>query len=336
MRILSGPKLAVKVSEAGGLGFIGPGAKPEQLEGTLQEAKQILQDSSSRLKAHRNDALPIGVGIQTWAGDLAVAKEALKKTPVAAVWLFAPRHGQAELDEWSKVIREVTPGTHIWIQVASVKDAVAAAISSHRPDVLVIQGSDAGGHSLKRGAGIITLLPETADALETILGPGEVAKIPLIAAGGISDARGAAATLALGASGITLGTRLLATHEAAINPGYVAHILAASDGGQSTVRTQMYNHLRGTMDWPEAYDARGLSNASWRDHEAGMELEENRRLHDEAMKKGAEAWGEEKGRTATYAGTGVGLIKEVNSAGEVVEEMRNGIGEVLECAHALT
>lgn len=330
MRILSGPKLAVKISEAGGLGFIGPGAEPEHLEGSLREVKELLKASP----LPKGKPLPIGVGIQTWAGDLKVAVEALRQTHVSAIWLFAPRHGQAELDEWTKAIREASPVSQIWIQVASVKDAVAAATSQHRPDVLVIQGSDAGGHSLKKGAGIVTLLPEVADGILESAGEKLADHIPLIAAGGISESRGAAAAMALGASGVTIGTRLLATHEANIASGYRDHIIAASDGGQKTVRTQLYNHLRGTTDWPEDFDARGLSNASWRDHERGMDFAKNRELHDEAMKKGNDSWGEEHGRTATYAGTGVGLIKDVENAGTVVENMRNGIGEIRSRAYA--
>ena len=332
MRIISGPALALKISGAGGLGFIGPGAKPEHLHDTLKEAKaQLKQDSADAGPLYggkKHDVLPIGTGFQTWAGDLKVATEALSKTRVAAVWLFAPRHGHEELSEWTKGIREASPETKIWIQVASVKDAIAAATSKDAPDVLVIQGTDAGGHSLKKSAGIMTLLPEVADALQNTIGSEAADKIPLIAAGGIIDSRGAAAALALGASGVALGTRFLASHEANLSRGYQDHVVGASDGGQTTVRTQHYNHLRGTMDWPEEFDARGLINQGWRDHAGGMDFEESKRRHDEAMKKGDEAWGE-YGRTATYAGTGVGLVREVKSAAEIVQEVRGGVQEVL-------
>ena len=73
--------------------------------------------------------------------------EVLEKFKPRAVWLFAPRHGQAELDEWAKRIREVSRETKIWIQVPSVADAVGAMKSEQKPDVLVVQGADAGGHS---------------------------------------------------------------------------------------------------------------------------------------------------------------------------------------------
>jgi nitronate monooxygenase len=129
-----------------------------------------------------------------------------------------------------------------------------------------------------------------------------------------------------------MGSRFLATPEARINPGYQKAVLAGSDGGQTTVRTQLYNLLRGTMGWPKPFDARGLINASWRDHESGMEFDQNKKLHEDALKKGPDAWGEREGRTATYVGTAVGLINEVKPAGEIVKEAQQGVARMLETA----
>ncbi len=321
MRVISGPELAVAVSEAGGLGFIGPGIRPSDLESSLAEATSLISHSRTLHTYSSSSFLPIGVGFQTWAGDLTTASRILSTYHPAVVWLFAPRHGQRELDEWAHKIRSSSPSSKIWIQVASVTHALEAAQSPIPPDVLVIQGTDAGGHSLTKGAGIIVLLPEVADALSSI---GKINDIPLIAAGGIADSRGAAAALTLGASGVVMGTRFLASREARINPGYQRHVVSTTDGGQTTVRTQLYNHLRGTMNWPSPFDARGLINASWRDHESGMSFEKNKELHDEAIKTGEDAWGEE-GRTATYAGTVVGLVNEVKAAHEIVDEVRSGV-----------
>jgi nitronate monooxygenase len=180
--------------------------------------------------------------------------------------------------------------------------------------------------SRSKGAGIITLLPEVHDAVNEGV---EIEKqIPLIAAGGIIEERGAAAAMVLGAAGVAMGTRFLASREATINRGYQRHIVDASDGGQNTVRTQMYNWLRGERNWPAGWDARGLINESWRDHERGLEFEKNAELYAEAAKKGEEGWGE-RGRMATYAGTGVGLVREVKGAGEIVEEVRSGIQRLI-------
>ena len=220
-----------------------------------------------------------------------------------------------------------------------MKEAKAAATSNQRPDVLVVQGTDAGGHSRTRGASVMTLLPEIADALNDIdlkstenkqSNSRTVLPIPLVAAGGIVDSRGVVAAAALGAAASALGTRFLASDEANINAGYVRHVLSAADGGQSTVRTQLYNHLRGTVDWPAGFDARGLANASWRDHEAGVSFETIKERHAEATGRGEKGWGEGEGRLATYAGTGVGLVRERMGAGKVVEQIRRGVKAVLE------
>ncbi len=326
MRVLSGPKLAVAVSEAQGIGFLGPGAKPTDMEKDLKEAKELCYESAPLRKVLESGTLPIGTGFQTWAGDLTIASSLIKAYKPAAAWLFAPRHGQTEIDDWVKGLREASNQTQIWVQVASVKDAVATVCSQHVPDVLVIQGSDAGGHSLLKGAGIMTLLPEVADMLRDFH---PELKIPLVAAGGISDGRGLAAALVAGASAVAMGTRFLASREARINPEYQQHIIDASDGGQATVRTQLYNHLRGTTNWPKPFDARGLINQSWRDHETGMSFEQNKALHDETLKIGGNRWGS-SGRVATYAGTGIGLIKRVESANDLVIGARHEAAVQLE------
>jgi nitronate monooxygenase len=146
MKVIAGPALAVAISNAGGLGFMGPGPSPSDLEPSLQSAASLISSSPSLSKFwSEHQMLPIGVGFQTWAGDLNVASQVLEKFRPSAVWLFAPRHGQKELDEWAKRVREVSKGTQVWIQVPSVREAREAMGSEQRPDVLVVQGADAGG-----------------------------------------------------------------------------------------------------------------------------------------------------------------------------------------------
>ena len=203
----------------------------------------------------------------------------------------------------------------IWIQVGTVAMALDIAMSC-QPDVLVIQGSDAGGHGLAQSSSIISLLPECADALERE-GLGD---IPLVATGGIVDGRGLAAALMLGASGVCLGTRFLASPEAAISDGYRNAVVQARDGGVSTARTTVYDRLRGTVGWPDLYNGRGILNLSFRDHVSGMSEEENKKLYEDATKLGNQGWGDD-GRMTTYAGTGVGLIHNVTPAADIVKEM---------------
>lgn len=76
----------------------------------------------------------------------------------------------------------------------------------------------------------------------------------MVAAGGIVDGRGIAATLAFGSTGVAMGTRFLASVEASIARGYQNEILRASDGGVCTVRSTVYDRVRGIKDWPARYD----------------------------------------------------------------------------------
>jgi nitronate monooxygenase len=238
----------------------------------------------------------------------------IEKYKPAAVWFFAPS-SLSSLVEWTQKTRTASPGTKIWVQVGSVKEALGV-VEKVKPDVLVVQGTDAGGHGLAHGAGLISLLPEVHDAL----GP---ERPVLIAAGGIADARGAAASLVLGASGVCLGTRFLASPEANIARGYQKEVLRASDGGQTTLRTKVYDNLRGTTGWAETHNARGIVNKSYFDALGGMNEEENKKLYQEEMQKGDEGWGEQARMTA-YAGSAVGLVRTVKGAGEIVKEIREG------------
>lgn len=321
MRVMTGPSLAVAVSSAGGLGFLGPTIKSEDVFVDLEKASELLQASSIKGMTEKS-LLPIGVGFQTWNGDLKVAVSAVTKHRPCAVWLFAPRNGQAELDEWTTAIKHVSPETKIWVQVGTLSEAVDAARSATPPDVLVLQGAEAGGHGRdKDGQGTIALVPEVSDALRE-------SKIPLIAAGGIIDGRGAAAALTLGAAGVAMGTRFLASTEARIGKGYQNEVVRASDGAKNTVRTQLYNHLRGTFGWPEQFAPRTIINKSWLDHESGVHFDKLKELHDESAKTGNDGWGPE-GRLATYAGAAVGLVRTVDDAAVIVRETRDQARAIL-------
>lgn len=318
MAVSAGPALAVAVSQAGGLGFIGPAMDASATEQNLSTAAKAIRESespSSQLPSNHS-TLPVGVGFLLWKDELQTAVSAIASHKPCAAWLYAPHNGQQELDEWTQGIREASPSTQVWIQIGTVAEARAIVESAHRPDVVVVQGAEAGGHGrAKDGMGLITLLPEVADMLAGH-------DIPLIAAGGIADGRGTAAAICLGASGVVMGTRFLASTEARISKGYQDAVVQATEGAVSTARTLLYNHLRGTYGWPEPFSPRTVKNRSWEDHVAGVPFDELKRLHDEAQAKGDAGWGRE-GRLATYAGAGVGLVGEVLDACEIVERVRD-------------
>ena len=307
MRFLAGAPLAIAVQNAGGFGFIGPRPDVNSLKDSLEQARNHFESASE---------LPIGVGFLVWCTDLDAIAPVLHEYKPAAVWLFAPRDGRRELDSWTRKIRGASPKSLVFEQIGSVREAIEAARSEDAPDVLVVQGSDAGGHGLVRGAGVISLVPEVYDALEAI---GK--SLPLLAAGGIADGRGASAVLSLGASGVVVGTRFLAATETEIAPGYQKEVLRVTDGGQSTIRTKAYDNLRGTTGWPDHYNGRGIWNKSFTDHESGMPIGENQSLYEKALKIGDDGWGPE-GRLTAYAGSAIGLVREVESASAIVGKIR--------------
>ncbi|KAL4919224.1 hypothetical protein BDW62DRAFT_179699 [Aspergillus aurantiobrunneus] len=326
MRVMSGPELAVAVSRAGGLGFLGPSVKTQDMLSDLKQARDLVNTSHAPSPSpfpsiSPAELLPIGVGFQLWSDDLDVAVSAIAQYKPCAAWLYAPRHGQTDLNTWSVRIRSASPQTQVWVQIGTVAEAEAlVAVGSERPDVVVVQGAEAGGHGrASDGLGLTSLFPEVADALERA-----GSHIPLFAAGGISDARGVLAALAMGASGAVMGTRFLASREARISAGYQAEIVRAREGAVSTTRTLLYNHLRGTFGWPREYSPRTIINRSFVEFQEGKPFEALKKLHDEALKAGDAGWGFE-GRLATYAGASVGLVNDVRGAEEIVFDCREGV-----------
>ncbi|KAJ5846403.1 hypothetical protein N7534_010072 [Penicillium rubens] len=314
MKVKSSPALAVAVSRAGGLGFIGPGAKTQDTSDDLEKASSLMRQEASIIP-HLGSTLPVGIGYQLWADDITVAVAAIQKHKPCAAWLYAPRQGPKEYDDWSSKIRQASPDTQIWIQIGTLKEAKELLQNRERPDIVVVQGAESGGHGrAKDGMGLMALFPEVADAMAD-------SKIPLFAAGGIADGRGVAAAMCLGASGVVLGTRFLAASEARISRGYQDEVVRAVDGAASTTRTLLYNQLRGTFGWPEEYSPRTIVNKSFVEQQEGKPFEELQRLHDEAVKTGDKGWGPE-GRLATYAGASVGLIHGVKGAEDIVNEIR--------------
>lgn len=328
--------LATSVSAAGGIGFLAGGYDTTGLENHLHEATALIKDldpSNPARKFHQESGiLPLGVGFLNWGADREDAIRILRKTRVAAVWLFAPTEMPGELVSWVRDIHALDREsanktdstvfrTQIWVQIGTVQEA-ATVISTLHPDVLVVQGSDAGGHGLAHSASIITLLPEVHALLHSNSNKQKSEYRPqLLAAGGITTGRTLLAAVTLGAAGAVMGTRFLASKEARISTGYRNEILRASDGGVSTVRSTVYDRVRGIHGWPGRYDGRGVINRSYVDAVQGrMGDEENRRLYLAEMEKGDEGWGPE-GRMTTYAGTGVGLVREVLGAREILEEV---------------
>ncbi|RFU23640.1 hypothetical protein B7463_g12698, partial [Scytalidium lignicola] len=295
------PAFALSVSRAGGIGFLAGGTNLTDLDRNLEKTASLFNLSPSPRSKDAN-LLPVGIGFQNWGCDLSAALELTKKHMPSIVWFYAPNKIE-DLRTWAREFRAATGNKiQIWVQVGTVKDAVDV-MHFAKPDVLVLQGADAGGHGLARSASIISLLPEAADALEA----SGVQDVPLLAAGGVTEERGVAAAVALGAVGAVVGTRFLAAN---------------------TGRSTLCDRLKGTVGWPPQYDGRALLNKGHEDMEAGMTDDENARLYKEELKRGDEAWGAH-GRMVAYAGTGVGLIQNTIPAKEIVNELTIGAMDIL-------
>lgn len=312
---IASPALATQVSLNGGLGFIGGSLTSSKVDDQLSEATGLLHGVQIN---GEEGILPIGIGFLLFLHKVEDIVPSIEKHRPAAIWLFSAK----ELDDyvsWTSALRKASPQSAIWIQVGNVADAVYVATRA-TPDVVVVQGVDAGGHGLRKGAGVISLVPEVADAFAQL---GKDAPM-LVASGGIADGRAVAAVLALGAEGAVLGTRFLGSEEVSLPMGYQKAILNATDGGQTTVRDEVFDMLRGPNPWPVAYDGRSIISKSYTDFKSGKDIEDVRKEHQKAteMPDGGFGTVPGDGRAAVWAGTGVGLVRKLQKASEILDEVR--------------
>jgi len=317
----AGPALAHAVYKAGGIGFLGGLPDTKALRTALQDVTELVTGSRTPVPSA---TLPIGLGALLFAQKLEDFVELVAEFRPVAVWLFAA-HENVDFGHWSREIRKVSSTTRIWIQIGSVTRAIQLA-QSCKPDVLVLQGADAGGHGGEKGAGIISLIPETLQALQKM----DMNDISIVAAGGIADGSAIAAALTLGADGIVMGTRFLAAEETTVHPAYQTAILETEDGGQTTVRAKLFDELAGPNIWPRDFDGRALIAQSYKDHIDGISIDDIRKSHAEAKQSSHLGFDQENRRAAIWAGTGVGLVRKKGPAAEIVSEVRESARTALE------
>ncbi|BFZ63418.1 hypothetical protein YB2330_004540 [Saitoella coloradoensis] len=310
MAFVSGADLAVAVTKAGGLGFIAAGYDIPAVEIELRNARTMLG-------ARDGDTVGVGVGFIAWGADPDKVLSPILALKLCAIWVFSTVP-EDDYTPWVNAVDSLTPsGTpppKVFAQVGSVASARKAA--KQGIDVIVAQSSDAGGHGGSKGCGLTSLVPEILDALRPTH-----PHIPVYAAGGLVDGRGLASVMALGAAGGVFGTRFVATDEA-LPPRELKEVLVrASDGGQSTIRTRVFDDMRGTTGWPMTFDGRALRNKTTVD---GVTEAENKIFYKEALEK------KDYERLVVWAGTGVGLVKEIKPAGEVVREIWTDCGKVIQ------
>jgi nitronate monooxygenase len=276
----AGGVLAAAVSNGGGLGLVGGGREnPEWVERELG----IVVEGTDK---------PWGVGFLTWSLNREVVARALEFRPHAVMLSFGDPSPFAEIVH--------NAGVPLIIQVSDMDEAAVALELA--ADVVVAQGSEAGGHSGKRST--LPFVPIVVDL---------VAPTPVLAAGGIADGRGIAAAFALGAAGVLMGTRFQASAESLVDSEVVRAIVEGRGG--DTERSRILDIARGAP-WPGRYPARTLRNAfldQWRGRESELEADEGARAaFREAMAQGDLA------AVPVWASEAIDLISSVLPASEIV------------------
>lgn len=255
----AGGRLAAAVSNAGGLGMIGMGSSAT--------AGQL----SAELAALDGLGRPFGIGLVHWV--MTDQPELLQTALAARPALLSVSFG----DEFHWVRRAHAAGVPVTTQVATVDAARRAADAG--VDVLVARGAEGGGH----GEPVMGTLPLLAGVLDAV-------DVPVLAAGGISSARGVAAVLAAGAAGAWLGTVFATCAEALTGPAPRDALLAAS--GEDTTLTREFDIAAGYR-WPPSIPERVLAG------------------------------------TPVNAGQGVGAVSGVLSAAETMARLCRGAEDLL-------
>lgn len=278
-------RLARAVTEGGGLGMLGVGST----DGVDLVAQQgpVASDGGR---------LPFGIGLMAWAlehrPELLDAAIGARPTLVS-ISFGSPAAYVGPLHD---------AGIVVAAQAQDLRGAVVAAEAG--VDVVVAQGTEAGGHTGE--VGTLPLLQRLLEDLE----------VPVVAAGGIATPRGLAAVLAAGAAGAWVGTCLLACPEATGRSEARAKVLAATE--TDTVRTRVFDIAQG-IPWPERFAGRALRNRfseAWADREAELAGDEAAAAQLSAAK--------ERGDydvAYVYAGQAVGLVESSRPAAEVIRDL---------------
>lgn len=296
MAAISGGALAQAVSDAGALGLIGGGYGDEA--GLRRELALV-------------DGPRVGVGFITWALERQPRLlDLVLEHQVKAVFLSFGSIG--------RFAPQVKAGGAVLIaQVQTVAQALAAA--GEGADILVAQGTEAGGHGGARAT--LPLVPAVIDA---------VPSLPVVAAGGIADGRGLAAALALGAAGAVCGTVFYASTEALAHPGAKARLVQAS--GDDTLRSSLFDKVRG-IDWPADWNLRTLRNAfsaRWEGDAAGLQAA----IGAEQARFVAARDAGDFDTAAVIAGEAADLVRGVEPAAAIVQRIMQGAAPALRAALA--
>ena len=289
------PSLVAAVSEAGGLGAMG----------CHRLSPQQIREAAADIRGRTNRSFALNFLIFHAEEECFAAALAERPPAMAFAW---PRPDQ---DIKSYVGRAKDAGCKVTYMAGGVPEALAGVEAG--ADVIVAQGTEGGGHVSWNAT--MALVPMMVDAV----GP-----VPVIAAGGIADGRGLAAALALGAEGVLLGTRFLASEESPLHPNFKQAIVDAD--GHDTVLTEIPDIAQATV-WPGAMSRarRNRFIERWAGREWALRQNQAQAHADliAARKSG------DIEEASLSMGQDAGLIHDIPPAGEIVTRIARQAEEIL-------
>ena len=270
--------LAAAVSEAGGLGLIGAARAPG--EWVREQIRKVKERTEK----------PFGVNIMLmspYADEVAkvVAEEGVKVVTT----------GAGNPEKYMKLWKDA--GIKVIPVVASV--ALAKRMERCGADAVVAEGSEAGGHIGENTT--MVLVPQIADAVS----------IPVIAAGGIADGRGVAASLMLGASAVQVGTHFVVTKESVVHENYKKCIIKAKDIDSKVTGRSTGHPIRVLRNQ--------MTKEYLRLEKEGASFEELEKLTLGALRKAVVEGDVVNG--SLMAGLSAGLVKEEFSCRELIQKL---------------
>lgn len=270
--------LAAAVSNAGGLGLIGAASAPaEVVREQIREAKQLTDK-------------PFGVNVMLLNPNAADVARIVIEEGVKVVTTGAGSPAKF-MEAWKEAGVIVIP------VVASV--AMAKMMERAGADAVVAEGMESGGHIGAQTT--MTLVPQVADAV----------KIPVIAAGGIADGRGVAASMMLGAEGVQLGTRFVVAKESIVHANYKERVIKAKDIDSEVTGMSTGHPIRVLRNQ--------MSREYLKMEKEGAAFEELEQLTLGSLRKAVIDGDVVHG--SLMAGQSAGLVKKEQTCGEIIEEL---------------
>lgn len=303
MNWVSGAPLVAAVSNAGGLGALGPNAGSKERTMDVEETGERMRAQIKKIKALTT--APFAVNIAVGFGPaLAYSKKVVdvvieEKVKVAIVSVGRP-------DVYTRELKAA--GVTVMHAISTARHAKKAEEAG--VDAVICEGFEAGGHKGFTELTTLVLTPMVADAVD----------IPVVTGGGIGDARGVLAAMALGADGIYMGTRFMATTESESHDSVKEAVIQSQDVCTVSLPKDFMLARDLSNDFSKKYLEMSKSGAS--PEALGEYLREHGQYHSQCLGDADNA--------EICCGQVAGMIEQVDSAGKVIEEIIGSIGSRLE------